>query len=149
MKVLSWQVSSINWRWGIVSQALKVFLRVQLTNNSLHMIPVFISLGSSIIPSLDSIRKRVEFKDPFEKSSVQSGHEQIDKSLIIIASRNTGFEKEKFKPNNEFISLHGPLSQLINIMNGISSFILILKGFLEIIPHNLQERKYIYPFNSV
>jgi len=59
----------------MVSQASKVFLRVWLTNNSLHATPVSISLGSSIIPFLDSIRRRVEFKDPFEKSSVQSGHE--------------------------------------------------------------------------
>ena len=30
-----------------------------------------------------------------------------------------------------------------------SGFILILKGFFEIIPYNLQGRKHIYPFNSV
>jgi len=59
----------------MVSRALKVFLRVWLTNNSLYAMLVSISLGSSIILSLDSIRRRVEFKDPFEKSLVQSGHE--------------------------------------------------------------------------
>jgi len=59
----------------MVSRALKVFLRVWLTNNSLYAMLVSISLGSSIILSLDSIRRRVEFKDPFKKSLVQSGHE--------------------------------------------------------------------------